>query len=101
MERALAAKLLDMEILDLLPFVRDNYGNIGIADQGTFAARMWRLSDEAFNSIDGTKFSWIAPNGGSYVDHRDNFSRPTAEQVIAGITPAVKEKALEQGLIAL
>lgn len=90
-----------MEILNLMPFVIDTHGNIGIAEPHTFAASIWRLSDEAFKSISGNKFSWIAPNGESYVDAKGNFSRPTAEQVISGITPELKAKALEQGLIAL
>lgn len=90
-----------MKILNLLPFVRDNYGNIGIAENGTFAATAWRLSEEAFNSIAGNKFSWIAPNGESYVDHRDNFSRPTAEQVILGLSHELCSIAVKQGLISL
>jgi len=90
-----------MEILNLLPFVIDKFGHIGIAEPLTFAANMWCISEKAFNSVAGTKFSWIAPNGESCIDHRDNFSRPTAEQVISRITPALKSKALEQGLITV
>lgn len=90
-----------MQVINLLAFVIDRSGNIGIAEEGTFAATMWRISDEAFNSVGGTKFSWIAPNGESYVDHRDNFSRPTGEQIKTNISPALKAKALQQGLIAL
>lgn len=90
-----------MKILNQLAFVITTNGDIGIAIQGTTAASCWLISDEAFNSISGTKFSWMAPDGGDYTDHRDMFSRPTIEQIETKISDRLKEKAVEMGLIEL
>jgi len=88
-----------MEILNLLPFVKTSNGDIGYAQQGTFAASAWLISDEAFNSIGGNKFSWIAPDGGYYMDDISIFTRPTIEEVINNISERLKEKAIEKGYI--
>lgn len=91
-----------MKIINILPFVKTNRGDIGIADaHGTFASSTWCISDEAFNSVSGQKFGWTAPDGGTYTDHRDLFSRPTEQEVIAGLSDRLKEKAVEMGLIEL
>lgn len=88
-----------MKVLNLKAFCLTSDGDIGIAKEGTFAASAWLISDEAYDSIRGTKFSWIAPNGGQYTDDRSIFSRPTENDVINKITPRLKEIAIEQGLI--
>lgn len=88
-----------MKIVNILPFVMDKYRNIGLALDGTFAASAWLISDEAFESISGNSFSWMAPNGQGYNDHRDNFSRPTEEQVLRYAKPPIIEKAIEMGYI--
>lgn len=88
-----------MTILSTMPFVLTIDGNLGIASDGTFAAQAWRISDEAFNSIGGRAFSWIAPDGKDYTDGRNMFIRPTEDQIRQKMTPALKQKAIEFGLI--
>ena len=88
-----------MKVLNLKAFCLTDDGDLGIAKEGTFAATAWLISDEAYDSIGGTKFSWIAPDGGLYTDDRSIFSRPSENDVINKITPRLKEIALEQGLI--
>lgn len=83
-----------------MPFVLAEGNMIGIAADGTVSARAWRISDEAFNSIGGSKFSWIAPDGKEYVDHKSAFIRPTEEQVRQFITPELIHKGIEIGLIS-
>lgn len=89
-----------MKILNLMPFCKAGR-DIGIAIEGTFAASAWRISDEAFNAVRGDKFSWFAPDGGSYTDSRSIFERPTEAQVIKGMSERIKEIAVEQGLMVL
>lgn len=84
-----------MKVLNILPFVKEKSGAIGIAEhRGTFAAQAWCLSDEGFDSISGNKFSWIGPDGVHYIDHRNNFLRPTEEEIIKGMTYPIKQIAL-------
>ena len=90
-----------MEILNQKAFVITDNGDIGLAQEGTFAASAWLISDEAFNSISGRSFSWVAPDGGQYTDNRQIFSRPTEEQIKSGLSPRLKEIAVERGLIKL
>lgn len=90
-----------MTIVNLMPFVKTTRGEIGIAEDGTFAARGWIVSDNVFDQMSGTKFSWYAPNGKSYIDHRDIFSRPTEQEVLTGLSAALKQKAVELGYISL
>jgi hypothetical protein len=88
-----------MKILNLAPFVKTARGDIGIAAEGTFASTAWVLSEELFKGTMGTKFDWLAPDGNSYTDHRDIMSRPTEEEVLNGMSPAIKQIALEKGYI--
>lgn len=90
-----------IKVLNLLPFVKTDRGDIGIAQDGTFAATAWRISDTAYNQVSGYKFSWIAPDGQSYIDDRIIFNRPTEEEVLKSITPALQHIALEEGLIEI
>jgi len=77
-------------------------GVLGIADpRGSFASTAWCISDDLLNRTSGEKFGWFAPDGNLYIDHRDNFTRPTEDQIRDNITPELKAKALELGLIEL
>lgn len=88
-----------LKIIDMMPFVITQDLQVGIASDGTYAAQAWRISDEAFNSIGGQKFSWIGPDGNIYVDHRDSFKRPNEFQIMSLITPVVAKKAIQLGLM--
>jgi hypothetical protein len=89
------------EIINLNAFVVTTRGELGIAEQGTFAAMGWLLSDEAFKNVSGTKFSWIALDGNSYVDGRDIFRRPTTEQVMEKMNVPLLNKAISLGHVKL
>lgn len=73
--------------------------DLGIAEDGTFAATAWRISDELFNSTGGNKFSWLAPDGKIYIDNCNRFKRPTEDQIRQYITPLIQKIAVAQGLI--
>lgn len=88
-----------MKILDRKAFVLSTRGDLGIAGGNTFASMAWKLSDEAFNTMGGSKFDWIAPDGQNYTEHRDAFTRPTDEQIMTKMSISIKLKALELNLI--
>lgn len=89
-----------MKVLSLLPFVKTIHGDIGIAENGTFAASMWRISDDAFKKVHATKFSWITPDGLPHVDNKSAFLRPTEDEVLQKISPILKAKAVTMGLLS-
>lgn len=88
-----------MKILNLLPFVVTDMGDIGIAVAGPFASSAWMQSHDLFQSIGGTKFAWLAPDGTEYTDHRDLFKRPTGDQVIKGLSEVLLKKGVEMGYL--
>jgi hypothetical protein len=91
-----------MTIINLMPFVITDRGDIGLAhEEGTTASMAWCLSQEAFDSISGRKFSWIAPNGKDYVEDREIFCRPTAEEVKGKMSLPIKEIAIRKGYITM
>jgi hypothetical protein len=92
----------EFEIIDIKPFVltTDNKA-LGIAVKGCFASSAWCVSDEAFKGIMGTKFAWLAPDGGDYTDHRDTFKRSTEEQVKDMLSDTLIDKALSLGYIKM
>jgi len=90
-----------MKINNLLAFVIDRYHHIGLAVDGPLASSVWLLSESASKEITGSKFAWIGPDGEEYVEHRDNFIRPTEAQVQMFITPAVLRIAQQKGYIEL
>lgn len=89
-----------MKINNILPFVQVIASkHIGLAQEGTFAANAWMISDELFDQTMGRKFSWRGPDGEPYIDDRDGFIRPTQQAIIENMTPEIKRIALQRGYI--
>ena len=93
-----------MKILQPLNFCRTPNGDLGIVpDKGLFASTAWTISDECFKSTQGTRFTWIAPDGNQYTEDRSIFTRPTEPQIIEGLKSNKKllEIAVKMRLIEL
>lgn len=91
-----------MKIINLLPFVKTDRGDIGIAEKnGPFASAAWCVSEDLFKSTGGSKFGWIAPNGGSYTEDKSIFSRPTEQEVKDGLSDTLTVMAAQMGLIEI
>jgi len=90
-----------MKIINILPFCIATPGVLGIANkEGSFASMAWCHSEKLFEETSGSKF-WWTEGSDNWIDHRDNFSRPTEDQVktMLPLNPALHSLALELGLI--
>lgn len=89
-----------MKVRNILPFCLTNKNDLGIALQrGPFASAAWCISEQAFDKISGYKFAWLAPDGYEYIDSKDIMRRPTEQEVLELMSPAIKSMALLMGLI--